>query len=165
MFKCAGWWKGPDPSSWLVRRWAEVKVGQPNSPSALIYPVRARGSVGGGTLPRVITQAADNRHFIRTEACRCRSRPLAAPTLCDRTLIGAALLEVSDLFQWDREAPWVLSAVTSRLLPHWNISNQLDMPANLQAEDSTISHRFVLSHWIIFLSHCTVTLVNAFPPF
>lgn len=153
------------PSSWLVRRWAEVKVGQADCPSALIYPVRARGRVGGSTLPHVITQAADNRHFIRTEACRCRSRPLAALTLCDRTLIGAALLEVSDLFQRDREAPWVLSAVTSRLFPHWNISNQSDMPANLQAEDSTICHRFVLSHWIIFLSHCTVPLVNAFPPF
>lgn len=150
------------PSSWL-RRWAEVKVGRPDSLSALIYPVRSMGSVGGSTLPHVIT--ADNRHFIRTEACRCRSRPLAALTLCDQTLIGAALLEVSDLFQRDREAPWVISAVTSRLFPHWNISNQSDMPANLQAEDSTICHRFVLSHWIIFLSHCTVTLVNAFPPF
>lgn len=129
-----------------MRRSAEVKVGQLDCPSTPIYPVRARGSVGGSTLRHVITQAADNRHFIRTEACRCRSRPLAALTLCDRTLIRAALLEVSDLFQRDREAPWVLSTVTSRLFPHWNISNQSDMPANLQAEDSTICHRFVLSH-------------------
>lgn len=114
-----------------MTRSAEVKVGQPQSAAVLIQPVGRGGSVGGGTRPGAVTQAAGNRHFVRAEACRCHSRPLHALTRCDRTLIGAAPLEVSDLFQRDREARRVLSAVTSRLLPRWKAGDQRDMSAVL----------------------------------
>lgn len=88
---------------WLMRRSAEVKVGQPQSAvhsSVLplpIYPLTASRSVSGSTLLHVITRAADNRHFIRTRACRCSSCPCTGLTLCDRMPIETALLEVSDL--------------------------------------------------------------------
>lgn len=86
-----------------MRRSAEVKVGQPQSAvhsavlSLPIYPLTASRSVSGSTLLHVITQAADNRHFIRTRARRCSSCPCTSLTLCDRMPMEAALLEVSDL--------------------------------------------------------------------
>lgn len=163
VFKSAGWRKGPDPhrGSWRGRLRSRL-----DSPivQACWFTLWVRGgSVGGGTLPGAVTQAADNGHFVRTEACRRRSRPLRALTRCDRTLIGAVPLEVSDLFQRDREARRVLPAVTSRLLPRWNASDQRDVPAVVQALKSRrCVVAFALSQRIVFISHNSVASLDGF---
>lgn len=100
---------------------AEVKVGEPLSAihssvlSLPIYPLTASRSVSGSTLLHVITQAADNRHFIRTRACRCSSCPRTGLTLCDR------MLRYWRPFERNQEASSEPPAVASTLFLHCNI--------------------------------------------
>lgn len=132
-FESAIWRQGRDPrrGSWRGRLRSRL-----NSPIVLLCWFSSGRGGGGGAITWV---AADSRHFVRAEACRCRSRPPAAPTRCDPTLIGAAPPEKSDLFQREREAPRVLCAVTSRWLPRWSV-----VPA--ASEEPATRRRFSLTH-------------------
>lgn len=73
------------------------KHSRPPRSSLLVCPATPSTSVPGSTLPRAITQRADNRHFIRTKVCQCRACRLTAVTPCDQMSIGAPRLEVADL--------------------------------------------------------------------
>lgn len=81
----------------LVMTHEEVSSGQGWTASQLPHSSFPCKCVTGSTLLHVITQVADNRHFIRTKSCRCRTCRLTTVTLCDQMPIGAALLEVTDL--------------------------------------------------------------------
>lgn len=97
-----------------MTRSAEVKVGRADSISALlIYPCGVAEEVSEAALGR-------RRHSGTLLGTEDPSMPLSSPTRRDPALVGAAPLEVSDLFRREREARRVLAAVTSRSLPGWN---------------------------------------------